>query len=259
MRVVYEIPGMESVSVKRDIEYRRDGEGALTFDLYQPASAGDGSRPPVVVFITGYPDSGFQSKLGCVQKDMGSYVSWAQLTASSGAAAVTYVNRDPGADARAVLAYVRDNAASLGVDGDRIGVWSCSGSGPNALSVLMDETPRALRCAVLAWAYTLDENGFKGVADAANQWGFVTPTTGKSVDDLPSGLPLLIVRAGQDACPQLNEALDRFVVRALARDLSLSVINVARAPHAFDLMQNDEASRQAVQQMLAFMQRHLAR
>ncbi len=257
MRVVYEIPGMDSVTVRRGIEYRHGGVGPLALDLYQPAPPKEDSHPPVVVFITGYPDPGFQAKLGCPQKDMGSYVSWAQLTAMSGIAAVTYVNRDPAADAHAVLAYVRDNAGALGVDGDRIGVWACSGSGPVALSVLMTEAQGSLRCGVLAYAYSLDEGAHDGVAAAASQWGFAVLAAGRSVADLPAGLPLFIARAGRDACPQLNESLDRFITQALARDLPLTLANLPGAPHAFDVMQDDEASRDGIRQMLAFMRLHL--
>lgn len=97
-----------------------------------------------------------------------------------------------------------------------------------------------------------------GVAEAAKQFGFVNPCAGKSVDDLLQDVPLFIVRAGQDQFPHLNEMIDRFVARALARNLPVTVVNHAAAPHAFDLMHDSETSREIIRQMLAFMRFHLS-
>ena len=63
---------------------------------------------------------------------------------------------------------------------------------------------------------------------------------------------MFIVRAGQDN-PGLNEALDRFVVRALNRNLPITLVNYPAAPHAFDLLLDSEGSREVVRQTLAFL------
>lgn len=255
--VVYRIPGMEAVTVRRDVEYRETEAGALTLDVYYPPDAKSGARTPAVLFVTGYPDAGFEARLGCKLKEMGSYISWGQLAAASGLVAITYANREPVADAHAALRYVRQNAASLGVDEDRIGVWSCSGNVPTALSVLMSEARDVLRCAVLCYGLMLDLDGSTGIADASRQWGFANPSAGKSVDDLPRDLPLFLVRAGQDEFPHLNEAIDRFAVKALVRNLPLTLVNHATAPHAFDLSEDNEATRELIRQILAFLRFHL--
>jgi hypothetical protein len=91
-RVVYRIPGMDAVTIRRDVEYRASGDGALAMDLYYPPDAKSGARTPVVVFVAGYPDPGMQKVLGCRFKEMGSSVSWAQLAAASGLVAITYAN-----------------------------------------------------------------------------------------------------------------------------------------------------------------------
>ena len=147
--VVYRISGQDAVTVRHGIPYR---EG-LTMDVYYPPDSNSGARTPAVVFVTGYPDPGFQKMLGCMQKDMASYLGWAALVAASGLLAITYANREPSGDAHAVLAYLRQNAASLGVDENRIGVWSCSGNAPTALSVLIQEPHDFLKCAVLFYGF----------------------------------------------------------------------------------------------------------
>jgi acetyl esterase/lipase len=103
----------------------------------------------------------------------------------------------------------------------------------------------------------LDLYGFARVAEAAKLWGFVNPCSGKSVDDLPGDVPLFVVRAGQDKIPHLNEVMDTFLATALARNLPITLVNYAGAPHAFDLMHDSETTRDIIRQILAFMRFHL--
>src|SRR6516164_6956688 len=90
-RVVYRIPGMDSVTVKRD-------QGPLTMDVYYPPGPTLKSKLPAVIFVSGYPDPGFQAMIGCKLKEMGSYVSWGELTAASGMIGITYSPIEPAAD-----------------------------------------------------------------------------------------------------------------------------------------------------------------
>jgi hypothetical protein len=248
--VVYRICGMDEVIIQPDIEYA-DGR---TIDLSYPSDTKRGERRPAVIFVTGSPDAGFQARLGCRQKEMASYVSWSRLIAASGLVAITYTNHDPANDVRTVLAYIREHAASLDIDREKIGVWSCSGNVPTALSLLMSET---LTCAVLCYGFMLDLDGGTAVAEAQKQWGFANPSEGKSVDDIPRDLPLLIVRAGRDEFPGLNDAIDRFAMHALERNLPITLINHATGPHSFDLFDDSETSRQIIRQILGFLRLQL--
>ncbi|HWQ36482.1 MAG TPA: hypothetical protein VNQ79_26855 [Blastocatellia bacterium] len=255
-RIVYRIPGMNDVTIRRDVGYQITGTGALTFDLYLPPDAESGARLPAMVFVSGYSDPGFQRMLGCRLREMESYVSWGQLTAASGLAAVTYSTIEPATDIHALLQYIRQNAAALGIDENRIGVWACSGNVPNALAVLMQQDQFELKCAVLCYGLMLDLDGATNVAEAARMFGFANPGAGKKVSDLPPNLPLFIVRAGQDN-PQLNATIDRFLADALACNLPVTFVNHASAPHAFDVLDDSAASHEVIRQILAFMQHHL--
>lgn len=256
-KVVYQLPGVDAVTVRRDVECPVSGADVLTLDIYYPPEANGGTRTPAVVFVLGYSDLGFQKMLGCKQKEMESYISWAQLAAASGLVAITYTTTEPTTDIHALLRYVRHNAVSLGIDDNRIGLWACSGNVPNALSVLMRETSDYLKCAVLCYGMMLDLGGDTSVAEAAKRWGFVNPCAGKSVDDLAQNIPLFIVRAGKDETPHLNETIDRFMVEALNYNLPIRFANHAVAGHSFDVMDDSEASREIIKQVLAFMQYHL--
>lgn len=223
--VLYTVPGMEGVTVRRDVVYRTTDAGALTLDLYSPPGPKTAPRPAVVV-VAGYPDPGFAAMLGCRFKEMESSVSWARLL-----------------------------AASLGVDADRIGLWASSGNVPLALRALMRQP---LKCAALCYGLMLDLEGSTTIAEAAKTFGFANPNAGKAVEDLPRDVPLFIARAGRDENPGLNDALDRFIARALACNLPVTLANHPEGPHAFDLFHDSATTRGIVGQVLAFLRRHLA-
>jgi acetyl esterase/lipase len=248
--IVYRVPGMDAVSVRRDIAYGTAASGPLTLDLYAPDDR-PGERRPVVLFVYGFMHPAFASGL----KHMGAYTSWGRLLAASGLAAVTYSYADPVADLQAVLRHLREHADELGVDPTRIAVWAGSGNVPMALSALM--TPGdAFRCAVLCYGYMLDLAGGTQVAAAAAQFGCVIPAAGKTVEDLPA-LPLYVARAGKDQTAGLNETIDRFVAQAVALDRPITLVNHAGAPHAFDLFDDREATREVIRDIVGFLRFHL--
>jgi hypothetical protein len=86
---------------------------------------------------------------------------------------------------------------------------------------------------------------------------FANPAAGKSLADLPPRLPIFVARAGADQTPSLNETIDRFVAAAVQTNLPITVVNHPTGPHAFDLMEDSEGSREIVRQILAFLRFHL--
>jgi hypothetical protein len=255
--VVYRIPAMAGVTIRRDVEYRATETDSLSMDIYYPPDFESGARLPAVVFVAGYPDLGFEAMLGCKFKEMGAYISWGQLTAASGMIAITYTNREPTADLYAVIRHVREHAASLGVDENRIGAWACSGNVPLALSLLMRPDQEFLRCLVLCYGVMLDLDGTNYAAEGARLWGYANPCAGKSMADVSQNIPLFIIRAGEDQMPHLNETIDRFLAGALSYNLPVTFVNHAQAPHGFDLADDSESSREIIRRILSFMRFHL--
>ena len=254
--LVYDMPGTADVLVRRDLEFTGADGSPLVMDMYLPP--GEGGAPlPVVVFVSGYKDEGALKMLGCRFKEMQSNVSWARLIAASGMAAVTYANREPAADFLAVLSHLQQGAAALGLDAGRLGLWASSGHVPIALSALMPRANVDVKCAALLYGFTLDLDGGSGVATNARQFGFATPCAGKSVTDLETDVRIFLARAGRDRFQGLNEAMDRFVAKALAANLPLTVVNHANGPHAFDLFDDSETSRQVIRQVLGFLRSSL--
>jgi hypothetical protein len=250
---------MERAAVRKDVAYRATAAGPLTMDVYAPADAADRARLPAVVLVAGYNDVGYEKMLGVRFKEMAMAVSWGQLIAASGMVAIAYTNREPAADFGALLQHLRDNAEALGIDGERIGLWACSGSVPLALSALMQPQRAFVKCAALLYGYMLDLDGAIGVAEAAQAFRFTNPNAGKSLEDLPAALPLFIVRAGQEQFPGLNDSIDRCFARALALNRPITLVNHAAGPHSFDLLHDSETSRRIIRQVLDFLTAQLTR
>ncbi|WP_104399561.1 alpha/beta hydrolase [Vibrio penaeicida] len=234
----------------RESNISYDEDPSLVMDVYYPNSLKSGG--PVVIFVTGYPDFGFEQMTGMKLKDVQQYISWAQLFASSGIAAVTYTNVNPEKDIFTLIQYLDDNAAALGIDTNKISIWSCSGNVPNALSVLAEKTQ--VKCASFLYGYMIDGGGSQVVEHASKSFGFVRPVNGGILTELP---PVLVVRAGKDEMPGLNDSIDSFMSQCLRHNESLTLLNLPNSSHAFDVVDHQLCTRQAIHMILGFFKVHL--
>jgi dienelactone hydrolase len=223
---VYTLPGMDQVRVKPDIAFAEGDSGTLKLDLYLPPQPTK-NPPPVVVFVNGVGPVN-----GIPMRSWGIYRSWARLAAVRGLAAVVHdVRRGHEAeDAAAALAHVHREAKALGIDGDDIVLWSCSANVRVGWPLATDPANRHVTAAVV----------YYGSPD----------TTFRRPD-----LPILLGRAGLDA-PMFNNAIDATAARALRHNAPVTVMNVANGHHAFDLVDDDDQSRAAVQATLDWMVVH---
>ena len=69
--------------------------------------------------------------------------------------------------------------------------------------------------------------------------------------------PLFVVRSGHDETPGLNQALDAFIVRAIADDKPITLVNHPKAPHSYELSVDAPETRRILQQGLDFLRAHL--
>lgn len=249
-RVALKLPGMDAVKIQSDIPYKTVESGSLCLDIYYPIDPAAETRP-AVVFVSGYPDPGFAEVMGCKFKDMGAYVSWAQLVASLGFVAINYENVSPVEDGETALAWISDHAEQYGIDPDRVSIWACSGNTPCALA-LMSNPDISINRAVLCYGYLMDLDDSTEITDVSAQFGFVDAMAGKSIEDV-GDLPFLLVRAGQDQMPNLNVSLDRFVSRALAVNLPMTLLNYPAGVHAFDLWDASPPSQVVIKQILDYL------
>jgi hypothetical protein len=208
----------------------------LSFDVCRP----DGEPSRVVVIISGYPDEGFLRVAGCRFKDLPSNVAWCERFAAAGAVGVAYTNRDPVRDAVTLIDHLREQFAGV-----PLALWACSGNVPVALWLLA-QRPEIDRAALL-YGYTF------GCEDAAAKFRFANPAAAMTANDLPRSTELLVVRAGRDEMPRLNETLDGFVAAALTANLPLRVLNLPDAPHAFDATPRADEWSAAIAEIASFV------
>lgn len=257
--VVYSVPGMEKVTVKKDIRYTTVDNPNLLMDVYTPQGLAKGERRPAVLFIHG--GAGAESR----PKDWGIYISWGRLVAASGMVGVTFTHRlghpkplmnESAADVEAAVAYVRANADTLGVDKDRICLAAYSGGGP-LLSAAMRDRPPYVRCLVAFYALLdVQQSELHSQNETPETVRTFSPIThlGADAERIP---PVFVARAGLDAIPTMNDSIDRFVREAVARNAPLTVYNHPRGVHGFDNQTPDARSREIVRAALDFMRTHL--
>lgn len=256
--IVHTEPGMESVSVRKDLVYRELDDAHLRMDVYEPVGAAPGERRPAVLFVHGDAPPEMLTHA----KEWGQYSSWGRLAAATGMVGVTFSHRstqgrtrmaEACADVAAAIAYVGANADELGIDADRLCFWVCSAGGMK-LRLVLEENPAFIRCTV-AYYPLLDLTDLRGDTPAS-----VTDTELEAFSAIryvgPGAAPMLLVRAGLDR-PAFNVGIDRFVQAALAHNVPLELYNHPAGHHGFDVRNSDDRSREIIKQTLAFMTRHL--
>jgi acetyl esterase/lipase len=259
MPVVYRVPGMDKVVVRRNHVYKTAGKTPLELDVYMPAGLAPGERRAAVVFVHGGP---VPPELR--PKDWGAYVSYGGLAAASGLIGITFNHRfnspaqvpDAAGDVAELIEHVRGNAEAFHVDPDRLALWAFSGGGL-FLSATLAERPGFVR-AVVAYYAVLDLQ-----IPPPGQPDTLGPEVRKRFSPVaqltpgPRPLPpILVARAGQDY-PFLNDGLDRFVREALAQNLSLDLLNHPEGRHAFDILDDDARSREIISRTLEFLRAQL--
>ncbi len=256
MRVVWSVPGMDAVGVRRDLVYKSEGGEPLHMNVFAPPGAG---RPrPAVILVHGGPIP----KAGA--KNMGVFVSYGELLAASGFVAVSFDHRflaasrlpDAGADVADLVSHVRAEAAALGVDPERLALWAFSGGGP-FLSAGLRERPGWLR-AVVAYYAVLDLQQPPPGADSglSHELRVAYSAVAALGPDARTAPPILVALAGLDN-PWLNDGAFRFIAAAMARGATLDVLAHPDGRHGFDILDDDPRSREIIRRTLEFLRERL--
>lgn len=256
-RIVYSVPGMTRVKVTKNLVYKRVQGEQLKMDVYSPREASRRARRPAVIFIHG---GRIPPNLLTTPKEWGAYVSLGQLVAASGFVAVTFNHRfhtwnslpDSQSDVMDLIAHIRDNADSLGVNKDQITLWAVS-AGSLFLSQPLRENPTYVR-SIIAYYPQLDLQDSRKSAPVS-----VTDETLRNFSPIHhlrnSGKnvpPIFIARAGLDDA-SLNGGIDRFVQLALSKNLTIDLVNHATGRHGFDIEDDNDRSREIIRRTIEFI------
>lgn len=220
----HDVPAPSAYTVTRDLAYTKAGAEDVLLDVYRPTAASDEARP-VLVFVN--------TRHGTVQRTHGIYTGWAAAATARGFVAILPDGAPDFAQGfDALLAYLRAHAASLGVDPDRVAVYAASGNAFTAFPVLQDPKRTGVHAVVLYYG-------------------------GSAPPAFRPDLPVLVVRAGLDR-PALNRDVDALIAAGLAANAPLEVLNFAGGRHAFEMLDDNDVTRTAIDRTLEFVSTALA-
>lgn len=259
-RIFYTAPGMERIKAKKDITYKTVAGLELKADVYSPPKIRRGERRPAVVFIHGGP---LPPNLLTKPKEWGVYASYGQLAAASGLVGVTLNHRYHGydylneaqADVDDLIGYIRNNADRLGIDRERIFVWAFSGGGLFLSHALRDQ-PAYVR-GIIAYYAVLDLRPMRKAIPAAvsdKTLEEFSPLYHLGLKDKMT-VPIFVARAGLDK-PDLNKSVDEFLRIATSKNINIDFSNHAAGQHAFDMLNDDDRTREIIKRTLEFIKTH---
>lgn len=208
-----------AVRMTGDVEYANVAGTRLAMDVYRPAAA-PAARVPALVF--------FHRAVGAQERRAAWPSGWARAAVSHGIVAVVADLRSGSepADFSLLLAHLTSHAAEYGID--PLVVIAGSGNAFTALPVVEDPTQTSVKAAVMLYG--------------------ASPVTTFRLD-----LPLLLVRAGLDR-PGMNRIVDELAATAIAQNAPVTLLNHPGGQHAFDVRDNDDASRAMIERVFEFVE-----
>ena len=251
--VVFELPGIDNVIVKKDITFQSVAGTALNMDIYYPPDFDFRSKIPAIIIVLGYTDIAGQKLLGSKFKNFITFISWCKIIAASGMAAIIYETVDPKQDILSLSNYLRSNESRLAIDNNKIGAFTLSAHSPTTIYEVLSGPNNIFKCAVVYYGFFLT-NDFKYLPqiDTISQgMGFSTPRLPDPAS-WKKDVPIMIVRAGKDNVPYINQSLASFYEKALSQNLPIILINYPNGTHGFDTISDNDLTRQIIKNTLEF-------
>jgi hypothetical protein len=214
----YPEPPASAYRVLTNVPFRTGDTDPLHMDVYRSASGG---RAPTLIFF---------NQASGAQRANSFYVAWARIAASKGVTAIVPDLRPATAvqDFVALIEYLsRGPAEDTGIDPAAVAVYAGSGNVATALPIVQDRRSTRITSAVM----------YYGAAEIAS---------------FRPDLPVLFVRAGLDR-PPLNRHIDSLVAKALSENAPLTLLNHAGGRHAFEILNDDDATRRVIDETIAFV------
>lgn len=215
-------PATESFSVTRDVQYATSGTESLRMDVFRPRGEA-GARAPVLIF--------FNRAFGSEQRNNPFYSAWAQVAAANGLTAILPDLRPEqvAEDFKQLVAHLTQKGAQLGIDPAALAVYAGSGNVSQAFPLVEDPAQTAVKAAVMYYG-------------------------GAQITEYRRDLPVLFVRAGLDR-PDLNRAITTMAALAVTQNAPLTLLNHAAGYHGFETANQDDVTREVMQQTMAFVKR----
>jgi dienelactone hydrolase len=257
--IVLPVPADADIEVIRNEVATGPDGSAIPFNVYRPAESGP--PRPIVVIVHG--DAEPETLVGA--KDWGQFSSWARLVASRGMIGITFDHSSLLARTQmdlvvgqitSIVETVRARAAELGGDGGRVAIVSVSACAAYGLTVAYAALP-AIRCAVACYGPLILEIDPEYTASSVSPADLERCSPSWLLEALaPAVPPTLVLKAGLDRQP-VNDGIDEFVGRATDLGAPIQVIVHETGHHAFDVLDDDDRSREIIGATLDFLADHL--
>jgi dienelactone hydrolase len=219
LRFLYPAPPPDTYSVMRDVQYGASGGTPLMMDVYRPRTGTSPASPALIFF----------NRAAGENRRNAFYSGWAQTAASKGVVAILPDLRSgtEAQDFELLVPYLARHATELGVDPDAIAVYAGSGNVFTAFPIVEDPKQTAIKAAVMYYG-------------------------GAQIQAFRRDLPVLYVRAGLDR-PDLNQSITAIAARAITENAPITLLNHPTGHHAFEMRDDDDATRAIIDQTIAFV------
>lgn len=243
----------EHVDVRRDVAVGKRADGSeLTLDLYLPKKPVGARQPVALLLHGGLPDS-----IPVQPAQWRMYQNWGTALAQSDVAAVMFNHRlgspthridEAMAEIDLVMQWLQRSASSHRLDAAHVTAITFSAGGLLAPELARRYDSQRIRGYVLYYPLLGADANQADSVDVKAKLRFV--------DVLPllakRDTPILIFRSGADEIPGLLPILDAAATEALKQDARLELVNLPKAPHAFDSLRDDLATRRAIKRTIEF-------
>jgi hypothetical protein len=215
----YPPPTPGNMTITKDIAFASGDTGKLRMDVYRPA----GEALPALIFFngTGLPRSAEV------------YAGWGRIAAYRGLVAIIPDLRPDSAvqDFQKLVAYLTAHAADYKIDRAAMALYAASANVSTAFPIVEDPHQTAIAAAVM----------YYGTA---------------AITQFRRDLPMLYVRAGLDR-PSVNGAGPGSIVAlaalAVSQNAPLTLVNDAGGHHAFEVTDDDGATRQVIDETIQWV------
>jgi dienelactone hydrolase len=217
-----------SFTVTSNVQYGTLDTATLRMDVYRPA----GVTTPAPALIL------FNQAVGA-QRANDFYVGWARAAASKGLVAIVpdlHGGEGSARDFQRLIAHLGERAQTYGIDRNAIALYAGSGNVYTAFPIVEDPKQTMIKAAVMYYG------------------------TGP-VTEFRRDLPLLYVRAGLDR-PDVNGdatfGITRLAALAISQNAPITVLNHPVGHHAFEMIDDDAATRDVIERTIDFVKRATA-
>lgn len=232
--------------------YREEGDFPYQCDIYRPVFAQ--GRLPIILFFHGETPDRMKTK----PIDWALYRDYGRLSANRGFAGVVFNHRSTGqgknaaaarSDLKTMVEWLKNKQEELGLDAEKIIIWSFSGAAYVGLNWILRENPEAIK-AYIAYYAVLEgrEEGESAIAIVKNR----EPGSSPGVKNVP----ILIAKAEQDMIKRSPKAADELKAAADDKGLPVTVIGHSSS-HGFDGYSKTDETIEIIDRTLEFIRQIL--